>query len=1303
MRRQILILTASLVAMLSASSMAAEQAIQVNKGWNLKGSRLNGVEAEKAFNDGNVNTVWKWTGKGWAVWSPNPKIMKIINDYGLPVISQLNAGEGFWINAKAVTNLKLSGEKPSTTTLSIKKGWQLVALKSNSPVSVEKFSNPNITTIWKWTGKGWAVWSPNPKIMKIINDYGLPVIEQIEPGEGFWINAGGEANVDTLETPPAVGFAYVLKSKLNAVPLKGADVYINGQKVGTTDEKGQFSIEGYPDGTEVVLKKKGYAVGYGIIEGGKVVILTQKDYAPKVPLSATGGQQKVAKKGITSQDGTLSLVVDKINLTKDLTVSVIPYMSTSAPPPLNPVQVNGEAVPPEQMAIIGGGFINVEDSNGNLLSADELKQQEISFKVKQSSFLGDLQTILNGDLKAPSTNFQKFSEEAYNQLKKMIDDGMADLLVLQFIDGKWQYKGKAEIEKVTVKQKVFNKKTKKLETVDVTKYILESKNNLDQLAPIAFVLKMNYLTGEATICAKEGGYKMFDGSIVTEPQNGAPQFDWINDPVPDVVIIGDDSVVGGAELTNSTGCAVVTYKVPFLKPTFTVALKKDGYYDSQVTCEVSPDGAKCEEGVMYRVPKTASIEGYVRNKVTKEGIPNALVTLTNPEVLSADKVETGVDDEGYAYVKVGYMPNVKYTWEAIKYVDNGTPIKVLIKEGKGDPKYAQLSEKEIFEKLVAPFDNGTNSFAPEYLTGTWTLHVKAEHTFTNTDKKLVEEATGSFDIDILFTKLAEMMTKQFSEKVEKVFVDENGTQVTADKNWQTAAIYGGFSLGFLYEYGAQNDKFEWDTQLIGAAPDGWPAGYICDTSGGNCESDPIAGKLGVSYVNIGNDTLVYTKALYPVGLNVKFMAQHFADLLKPDPACEGDPECEGKPFIQTGFTIRTLYKGEIEVPSFDNQTGETTYKKYTQLLASYADVPEDLNRKVEDLVDIPEIALVAPSVTAYMRQTITENNGYYRINMIPPELTGNLQVFARAEGYKFTYDPNADVKLVEKLSAGEVGEYDLYLEPINATQPSEPIKWSGWKYENTCQVNGVQWQITPADPTTIKVSNVDWANTVWGEVVTLLPDVDNSTAGYLWFGDNETGMFTDTGENTSSGTVCGKAISPVFDLSNYGFPVLDFKSWFEVESVDVAKGEFDQMEVGFIVPKEGNEDKLNSDGTITVYDINGEPINIKPDVYYPIYLLNPDYEPAIQDPQVPYSTQGVNALPVWKEFKVPVAGLAGLKVKFVFNFNSEDNLFNGFRGWGIDSVKVIDDMEDALAFPPEIPQILENDNSTIVENSKKVR
>jgi len=1254
-------------------SLNADQTINLNPGWNLVGTYVQ----SSGLNSSDINIAWKYNGGNWQAFSNNETINALLDKNNITKFNSVNSGEGFWINSLNATSITFPGD-PTKNELKITNGWNLLTLTSDTDLNVDYFKNA--TTIWKWNNQNqkWAVYSPDAtlqsKIAELAQAGSIETFNVIKPGEGFWVYSSADSIVD-LQTPPSIGFAYELLDKLNAVPLANADVYVDGVKVATTDSKGKFLIDNVADGKAVTLKKDGFAVAYGVIKNGKVVVLTQKDNNEKVAFSATDGSTKVAAKGVTSADGSVSLIASTMTLNQDITVSVIPFMTPSAAPTLNDITIDGATVPVDQLAIIGGAYINVEDSSGNLLAANDVNGT-INFSLAQSTILGDLEEILNGNVE--DSNYQAFSANAFTQFNDMLTNGYIDIVVLQFEDGKWVYKGNG---KLTSYDKV--KKLPDGTTSTYKKYKLETDVALNSLAPTAFALKMNYLTGEAKVCSNEAGFKMFDGSVVDKADSNSEVFEWIDAPIPTVTVIGDESVVSGAGLTDETGCITVTYKVPFLKPTFNLALKKDGYYDTEVSCSVDTTGAECSNANMYKIPDTASVEGYVKNKVTQENIDNALVTLVNPEVLSADKITTG-DDNGTSYVEVGYMPNVTYTWTAVKYDDNGSEVvNKVIKTGKDNVSFAKLTEAELYDVLVKPFDDSSNTFDAKYLTGNWELRVKAEHAFTNTTETMVEEAIGKFDIDLLMTKLASLMSGQLSEKQEQVVVDENGTQTTLPTGIQSAAIYGGFSLGFLYEYGAQADSFEWQTAILGDASLLTSyTGVVCndynDTSvtDSSCVFDAIADKIDAAYLNVAKgDVLTYNKSLYPVAFNVKFMAQHFADLLNKD------PEGNGKPFITSGFTLRTLFKGDIEVPTTDANLN-TTYNTVTQYLASYSDISGASS--VSDVLDTTEITLVGSSATAYMRQVITKDGGYYRINMIPPSLSGGLEIFAKAEGYKF--DANADIKLVNDLAAGKVSNYDLELEPIDSNLKISPdlniTTFSDWNFANECSVNSVSWQVV-TDPLNVKVTNTNWAVTVWDDNKTLLPDAAPLTAGYVWFGDSSTGLFSDTGDNTSGGTVCGKATTPVVDLSNYAFPVLSFNSWFEVESVDIAKGQYDQMNIGFIIPSNENGGATK----VTIYNASGDAIEVNTDTYYPLDSLNPDYEPSIQSAEVPYSSAGLNALPVWKDYKVTVDGLAGYKVQFVFDFNSKDSLFNGFRGWGIDNVKVQESMNDVISLPPMLPEI----------------
>jgi len=44
-----------------------------------------------------------------------------------------------------------------------------------------------VSTIWKWTGNSWQIWSPDANITSLIGGYGISTIQSIEKGEGFWV------------------------------------------------------------------------------------------------------------------------------------------------------------------------------------------------------------------------------------------------------------------------------------------------------------------------------------------------------------------------------------------------------------------------------------------------------------------------------------------------------------------------------------------------------------------------------------------------------------------------------------------------------------------------------------------------------------------------------------------------------------------------------------------------------------------------------------------------------------------------------------------------------------------------------------------------------------------------------------------------------------------------------------------------------------------------------------------------------------------------------------------------------------
>jgi hypothetical protein len=185
-----------------------------------------------------------------------------------------------------------------------------------------------------------------------------------------------------------------------------------------------------------------------------------------------------------------------------------------------------------------------------------------------------------------------------------------------------------------------------------------------------------------------------------------------------------------------------------------------------------------------------------------------------------------------------------------------------------------------------------------------------------------------------------------------------------------------------------------------------------------------------------------------------------------------------------------------------------------------------------------------------------------------------------------------------------------------------------------------------------------WTPTISPELVTL-PD-----AGYLprahggevcfWFGSDTLTPGTFLGEywpdlqaplggGTSTGVQAAVLLSPPIALTGLGGVSLHFWTWWEIEGIEVAAGEFDQMELHLVTA--GGEWRLL--GTINPRDdTQGEAFR-------------------------PYSSGGPGAPGVWVPVTADLSAFAGETVQIGFRFDSGDNLYNGFRGWLIDDVAVV--------------------------------
>ncbi len=138
------------------------------------------------------------------------------------------------------------------------------------------------------------------------------------------------------------------------------------------------------------------------------------------------------------------------------------------------------------------------------------------------------------------------------------------------------------------------------------------------------------------------------------------------------------------------------------------------------------------------------------------------------------------------------------------------------------------------------------------------------------------------------------------------------------------------------------------------------------------------------------------------------------------------------------------------------------------------------------------------------------------------------------------------------------------------------------------------------------------------------------------------------GGGTSAFGHAGALISPRIDFSAEVTPLaLTFKTWWEIEAVNPNEYGFDLMSVEYQIEGEGE--------------------------WVTLARLNPLADPVgIEDLEsLPYSNSGFNQAPHWLE-QAPISldSLAGKVFKLRFAFSTQDELYNGFRGWLLDDVKI---------------------------------
>ena len=200
--------------------------ITLSKGWSLLG---NGTDQPLTMTTlvgdqaSSVTTVWKWdvAQTGWQFYAPSmdaTALQTYATNKSYGVLSQINAGEGFWVNAANAFSVTLPSGTAITASdfqdgrpLALKKGWNLIAIGSAllpSAFNMALSASPptvdvvplNLTTLWAWDNlqAQWYFYAPNLEAHggTALTDYIVnkgyfdftATHKLLGPGMGFWVN-----------------------------------------------------------------------------------------------------------------------------------------------------------------------------------------------------------------------------------------------------------------------------------------------------------------------------------------------------------------------------------------------------------------------------------------------------------------------------------------------------------------------------------------------------------------------------------------------------------------------------------------------------------------------------------------------------------------------------------------------------------------------------------------------------------------------------------------------------------------------------------------------------------------------------------------------------------------------------------------------------------------------------------------------------------------------------------------------------------------------------------------------------------
>lgn len=344
----------------SSTTTTTKIVVNLSSGWNLLGNSLSqSIDVKTTFTDANAySTVWKWdvTKSVWQFFSPNLTAVQLadyVQKKGYGLLETINAGEGFWVNAKIAKSFDLSGLPYKIVSGSLVSGWNLVATSDDvspavlnrsigdAPPSTSSSLQANFATLWAWDSSvsNWYFYAPSLDSGATLSDYikekgyiGFGNTKTLGNGVGFWVNKTDAPAAGSVSNQPILKISLWMPASNSAAEKETTELAYGfpiEARVALKNENGEI----VPNA--VVSFTSDQAVVTMVPASGKV--LTNAEGVAKITLKVVGtntsgsalllASSTVGSKSVTDAkgfsvrppglDATISLGVNKATLRSD--------------------------------------------------------------------------------------------------------------------------------------------------------------------------------------------------------------------------------------------------------------------------------------------------------------------------------------------------------------------------------------------------------------------------------------------------------------------------------------------------------------------------------------------------------------------------------------------------------------------------------------------------------------------------------------------------------------------------------------------------------------------------------------------------------------------------------------------------------------------------------------------------------------------------------------------------------------------------------------------------------------------------